>query len=270
MLPGYNSMMQHLNLPPLTLDGTSDPLEYNQLEIDTFYLPLARFLLNKIAGTPRFVIGIGGPPACGKSAFTSLLSAVCCAVAAAPIAAAVSLDGWHYPNQYLDTHTLVRNGVEVPLRRVKGGPASFDSGAALAFLKLIRTEPRLAYPTYSRILHDPLPDGAWIEPHHHLILMEGNYLLVDQAPWDAFAALFDLSIFLTAPRAELIHSLRERHLRGGKDSAAVEKHMQFSDYPNMDLITQHSRAADITVEKADSRRIVNVTYPPAETHPGGG
>lgn len=262
--------MQPLDLPHLTLDGTPDRLEHDVEEINEFYVPLARFLLSKLTEARCFLVGIGGPPACGKSAFTVLLSAVCCAVARGPVAAAIGLDGWHYPNQYLDTHMLVHNGVEIPLRRVKGGPASFNTSEALAFLRQVREGSRLTYPLYSRKLHDPVPNSAWIEPQHRLILMEGNYLLLDQPPWDAFAPLFDLSIFLSAPRDQLIQSLRERHLRGGKDSADVEKHMQFSDIPNMDLVSSHSRPADIYVEKADARKIVKITYTPVQTLPGGG
>lgn len=252
--------MQHLHLPPITLDGTTDLLSVDNAEIDQFYAPLASFLLNKSSGARRFVVGIAGPPACGKSAFTALLSAVCSALAHGPVAAAVGMDGWHYPNQYLDTHTIVHQSVEIALRKLKGAPASFDTAGLMTFLQQVREQPSLAYPLYSRHLHDPVPQAARIDNQQRLVLIEGNYLLLDQPPWDALADLFDLTIFLTAPRAQLILSLRERHLRGGKASETVEQHLQFSDIPNIDLILLHSKPADISVDKSDSRHIVNITY----------
>ena len=95
-----------------------------------------------------------------------------------------------------------------------------------------------------------------------LILIEGNYLLLDQPPWDSFESQFDLTIFLNAPRDLLLQALRDRHLRGGKDLAAVEKHMQFSDTPNMDLILHHSKPASVRIEKSDARHILRICYPP--------
>ncbi len=254
--------MQPLNLPLLTLDGTSDRLEYDRAELEAFYLPLAQFLLAKMSPARRFVVGIAGPPAGGKSAFTQLLSAVCCALAGSPIAAAVGLDGWHFPNHYLDSHTLIHNGVEIPLRKVKGGPFSFDVAAVWEFLNQLRTQAEMAYPLYSRELHDPIPAAAQLTAQQRLILIEGNYILLDQPPWDAFESQFDLTIFLNTPSELLLQALRDRHLRGGKDPEAVEKHMQFSDTPNMDLILYHSKPASIRIEKSGARHILRIGYPP--------
>jgi len=253
--------VQPLRLPPLTLDGTTHPLEYDQDQIERFYLPLARWLLARLAPAGRMIVGIGGPPACGKSAFASLLSAVCCAAAGVPVAAAIGLDGWHYPNEYLDSHTVLRDGQEIPLRRLKGGPLSFDVPAVLAFLDQARALPDLAYPLYSRELHDPLPGAGQLSANQRLLLVEGNYLLLDLPPWDAFATRFDLTISISAPREVFVMALRERHLRGGKPPAAVEQHMNFSDLPNIDLVLQHSRPAAIQVRKSDARRIADILYP---------
>ena len=257
----YNPLVQPINLPNLTLDGTQSPLEYTAAEIETFYIPLAQYLLHQSIQKTRYVVGIAGPPACGKSAFCSLLSAVINALAGDRVSAAIGLDGWHFPNWYLDSHFIHRGGVELPLRKVKGSPPSFDAQSALAFLHSLRISDSLTYPTYSRILHDPIPDSGRIETGQRIILIEGNYLLLDQPPWDQFKAQFDLSIFLTAPREPLIQSLRERHLRGGKDPQAVENHMRFSDIPNFDLILSHSVAADLVIEKKDSRAIRQIIYP---------
>jgi putative kinase len=250
-----------LHLPNLTLDGTSTPLESTPWEIERFYLPLANYITRLQPTHRRLLIGIGGPPASGKSVFTALLAAVINAAQGSPVALSLGLDGWHYPNSYLDTHTVLKDGVSVPLRKVKGAPPSFDATSALAFLRRMDSEDTLVYPVYSRQVHDPVPAPDPILPRHRIILFEGNYLLLNTPPWTSFHPLFDRTVFLRAPRELLLAGLRERHLRSGKDPTEVERHIAFSDLGNLDLILEHSVHPDIRVEKSDSRYIRDIIYP---------
>jgi putative kinase len=264
--------MSPIKLPDMMLDGTSTPLEVDGDEIDRFYLPLARNLLNRLIDHPRCLVGIGGPPACGKSAFSQLLAAVVNALNSqdqqgdeglaptAPISIQVGLDGWHYPNSYLDTHFILRGGAEISLRKVKGSPASFNALELLDFLQRLRQGRNPVYPLYSRVFHDPQPTGQ-ILASHRLILVEGNYLLLNAPPWNTIRELFDLTLFLTAPREILLKALYDRHLRGGKLPEDIQSHMAFSDVPNLDLILSNSHPADILIRKSDSRRVLEIIYP---------
>ena len=251
--------MDFPSLPHLTHDGTSARLEIDPVDIRLFYTPLAKIILKK-AGESRFVIGVAGPPGCGKTAFTAILCAVINACAGLNTAVCIGLDGWHYPNSYLDSHLTIRNGQEIPLRMVKGAPESYDTDAAISFLRAARSGSAERFPVYSRARHDPCPQAGHLEQHNRILLMEGNYLLLDSPVWRDFPPLMDLSIFLTAPRDHLIAALRRRHLAGGKRPEMVEQHILFSDMPNLDLILAHSRPADILVEKTDSRRISKILF----------
>lgn len=248
-------------LPPLTLDGTETRLEIDPIELKRFYMPLADYLIQKSAGHHRYIIGIAGPPGSGKSAFTLLMAAIINTKVGQEAAAPVGLDGWHFPNAYLDANTTTRNGKAISLRRVKGAPETFDAPSALQFLRSARQGKTLHYPVYSREMHEPIPSGGYLSPEHRLVLMEGNYLLLNFPGWHEFHSLFDSTIFITAPREELILSLRARHIRGGKELEAVERHLAFSDLPNLDLILSQSSPADIQFNKMDSRHIDNVIYP---------
>jgi putative kinase len=253
--------MDFQSLPKLTLDGTNQPLEIDPVELSEFYIPLADLLVQKSSEQRRFIIGIAGPPGSGKTAFTSILTAVINARIGHEAAVNVGLDGWHFRNSYLETHTVLRDGTLIPLRRVKGAPESFDTASALSFLRSARQGKALAYPLYSRERHDPISSAGSITQQHQIILMEGNYLLLNAPGWEEFRNLFDLSIFITAPRDELVAALRARHIRGGKDPDTVEKHLQFSDLPNLELIMSQSAPPDIQIIKFDSRRIEKILYP---------
>jgi pantothenate kinase len=282
------SVWQAFCQTPLFLDQTSQPLEIDHDETLAYYVPLARLALSHARLDRRVIIAVAGPPGSGKSAFATALTAVVNIVAAqkpnpltpypareggsdiplcrgegvgAP-AALVGLDGWHYPNAYLDTHTLTRAGETFPLRRIKGAPETYDLSqiaafltAAVAPLEVANTAP-LLYPVYSRTQHDPIPNDGVLEPWQRIIVLEGNYWLLDESPWRRFWPLFSLRIFLTAEPAHLLAGLRERHLRGQKDPAFVEKHMAAVDLPNIARVLDHAGPADVIVHKADSRRIV--------------
>jgi pantothenate kinase len=40
--------------------------------------------------------------------------------------------------------------------------------------------------------------GRIIAPEHRFLIAEGNYLLLDEAPWLHLADMFDLTVMLTA------------------------------------------------------------------------
>ncbi len=258
-----NPFWQRLTAAPHYLDQTDQRLDIDPPEVERFFLPLAQALL-ELAASRRCLVAVAGPPGVGKSAFAATLALVANALADLEIALVVGLDGWHYPNAYLDDHTCLRGGRRVPLCSVKGAPETFDALAALATLAAIRNnrpDETVTFPIYSRALHEPLANAGKAAPTHKLILFEGNYWLLDQAPWSSASPHFDRSIFLTASPETLLVGLRERQVRGGRTPEVADAHIQAVDLPNMRLVLDHSAPANWTITKADSRRIVSATPP---------
>jgi len=246
---------ERLARAPLYLDQTDTRLEIERAEVEQFYAPLAERLLAGISPERRKIAVVAGPPGSGKTAFAALLAAAANATAAEETAVLVGLDGWHFPNSYLDSHTIERDGARKPMRRIKGAPETYDLEAAYACLERAPAQDQLAFPVYSRQAHDPIPAGGRIEPWHRLVILEGNYWLLDEMPWRRFQPLFDLRVFLSASRETLVEGLRERHLRGEKTPEATEQHIRTVDLPNIDRVLNGSLPAEVVVHKADSRRI---------------
>jgi putative kinase len=249
-----------LGQTPLFLDQTDTLLEVAREEIAEYYAPLAVAALGAVRPGRREIVAVAGPPGSGKSAFATALTAVINAMAGMEAAALVGLDGWHYPNEYLDNHAIERAGEAVPLRRIKGAPETYDQDGIRAFLSRAGAARRLAYPLYSRELHDPIPGAGAIGNGQRIVVLEGNYWLLDEAPWNSYWRLFDLRIFLTAEPGDLLPGLRQRHLRGGKDPDFVEQHLLINDVPNIERVLGHSGPADVLVRKADSRRITGIEW----------
>ena len=191
---------EQLRKTQLTLDQTDTLLEVDREEVEKFYDPLALRLLELGCGRNRLLVAVAGPPASGKTAFATLLVATINTESGREEAVLVQQDGWHYPNEYLNTHIIRRNGEEVLLRHIKGAPETYDTETAYAFLECIKQGGRMTYPVYSRRLHNPVPNAGTVEPKHHIAVIEGNYWLLQENPWQRFQDLFDIRIFLTASR----------------------------------------------------------------------
>jgi pantothenate kinase len=239
----------------LFLDQTDAPLEIDRKQVEQFYYPLATWLLSKTESVPRLMVAVAGPPGSGKSAFGMLLVAVLNAEAEGSVAALVGLDGWHYSNAYLETHFIERGGERIALRSIKGAPETFDATAAYDCLSRIRLGGRVSFPVYSRRLHEPIPDGETINPDHRIVVVEGNYLLLDEEPWAPFRDVFGVRIFISASPETLLDGLRQRHLRGGKAPAQIERHMRQVDLPNIRRVLPSAVHAQVCVYKTDIWRI---------------
>jgi pantothenate kinase len=246
---------ERLTRSTLFLDQTDVLLEIDRAQVEQFYDPLATHLLSKSRPVPRLMVAVAGPPGSGKSVFGMLLVAVLNAEAEDSIAALVGLDGWHYSNAYLETHFIERNGEQIPLRSIKGAPETFDAAGAYACLSRIRLGGQVSFPVYSRKLHEPIPAGETIYPVHRIIVVEGNYLLLEEEPWRGFRHLFDVRVFICASLETLLDGLRGRHLRGGKAPAVIEQHLREVDLPNIKRVEPSAVHAQVCVYKADTRRI---------------
>jgi putative kinase len=251
---------ERLSKASLYLDETEKHLEIDRSQVEQFYLPLADYLTAFMEDHSRLVVGVAGPPGCGKSAFSALLAAVINARTAQDTSCMVGMDGWHFPNSYLDQHTILRSGKLVLLRSIKGAPETFDAQAMLACLAAIRKGEIVDYPVYSRRLHDPIPNGAQIRANHRYVIVEGNYLFLNEPPWNAFQPVFDVRIFVKASLQAIQAGLLERHRHGGKTPEEAQKQIQAVDLPNAERVLSGSSPASIVVHKLNSNLIRSIEW----------
>jgi len=231
-------------------------------ELWRFYLPLCHALSVMASRTQRRVIaGVTGPGAGGKSVFALLL---CGLYNAAMDGGAVvcPLDGFHYPNAYLDAHTITdAEGRVVSLRSVKGSPPSFDVRGFLGVLRAIRSGRTVEAPRYDRRLHDPVPGAIRIGPKERLVLVEGNYLLLAEGAWAQVAGLLDLSVFLVQPLEVVREAMIERFVAGGRTEADARAYYERVDRRNYEIIMSTLDRADVIVERGADQHIRAVRRP---------
>ena len=80
------------------------------------------------------------------------------------------------------------------------------------------------------------------------IVVEGNYLLLQDPPWDALASQFDTTVFLDVPYDTLKARLTDRWKALAPDD--FETKMEGNDLPNARLVLDRSRDADYRILNA--------------------
>lgn len=184
----------------------------------------------------RFIVALAGPPAAGKSFLSGWLCRELNARRPGS-AAVVPMDGYHYDNAVLEPRGLVP---------VKGAPETFDCDGLRHDLERIRRADRpVAVPVFDRPLDLARAGGRLIAPEHRLVIVEGNYLLLDQAPWPVLRPLFDMTLFLEVPDELLEARLIQRWREMGQDPAGALERTRDKDMLNARLIKAASVPADL-------------------------
>jgi len=199
---------------------------------------LDRFL--KCGDAERTIVILAGPPACGKGVLCALWGHL--AAEAGVSYVAVSQDGFHFPNAYL---------AERGLLAVKGSPDTFDArGMTIAMAQLAAGTP-VVWPTYDRTIHEPRPDGPSVNGQR-LVVVEGNYLLLDEPHWASVRRHGHLSVRIEVDTSVLRKRLVARHVRGGLSQAQAEAKFSSSDLNNIIEVNERSVQADVALlRKAD-------------------
>lgn len=198
----------------------------------------------------RTIVFLAAPPGTGKTTLAAALAQLAATIPDAPRVQSIGMDGFHYPSAYLAHHVFTRpDGTVAPLKSIKGAPETFDVAALERTLRDTRESPgTVLWPTYSRRVHDVVADGAAIDAP--VVIVEGNYLLLDEDGWRDLANLCDLSIFLDADEGMLRDRLVARKMRGGMERADAERFVDASDLANVRRVRAGSRAADVQLALA--------------------
>ncbi|WP_274541951.1 MULTISPECIES: nucleoside/nucleotide kinase family protein [Dermacoccus] len=193
----------------------------------------------------RLVLAVAGAPGAGKSTVCELLLAE--AQNRDVSAIVVPMDGWHLAHR-----TLERLG----LAQVKGAPQTFDAEGFVALVARIAGQrpgdPSVWAPEFRREIEDAVTGAVEIRPEHRLVVVEGNYLLLDEHPWRNLAGFFDTAWVLTPDESTRRIRLVERHERYGRSTEDARAHALGSDETNARRIEHNMVArAGLTVLEVD-------------------
>ena len=203
---------------------------------------LAALPANFASGERRYIIGIAGPPASGKStlaaALRDALNADPAADGTAEVAAIAALDGFHYDDRVLHARGH---------RPRKGAPFTFDTEGFRATLERLAAPSReaVAVPVFDRDLELSRAAAAIVEPHHRVVITEGNYVLLDDERWRGARALLDFTVLLCVASGELRRRLMHRWRVHGYGPAEAKEKTEANDLVNARLVAGNSVEPDL-------------------------
>lgn len=185
-------------------------------------------------GARRFIVALAGAPGAGKSTLVANL-----ARDLGQVAAVVPMDGYHLDNAVLDDRGQ---------RARKGAPWTFDVAGLSRDLERLRADDGpVLVPVFDRDLDLSRAAARQIAPEARILLVEGNYLLVQENPWSSLARFWDLDVMLSVPEDELNRRLVARWLAHGHSPDAARARAEGNDLPNARYVITHSRPAQIVI-----------------------
>ncbi len=198
---------------------------------------LASLIRQRSVGASRFMVGIAGAPASGKSTLAEHLRDAL--VAAGETAIVVPMDGFHYDDDILNARGH---------RSRKGAPFTFDASGFEVLLKRIKAgESNIAIPVFDRSMELARAGADIVDDMAKFIVVEGNYLLLNQEPWNRLKPLFDFTVYLAVPLEELEQRLINRWLGFGFDMDYARNWIASNDILNIREVIANSAAADLTI-----------------------
>ena len=180
----------------------------------------------------RQILGIIGAPGAGKSTLVAqIVEYFGAQVVVLP------MDGFHL--------------ADAELRRLgrdqrKGAPDTFDAAGFVSLLSRVRhqTDEVIYAPEFDRSLEAAIAGSIAIAPETPLVIVEGNYLLLQTSEWRHVRPLLDVSWYVDVDEALRVSRLIERHVQFGRTPEAARAWVMASDEPNARLIEPCKPLAD--------------------------
>ncbi|MCC5956608.1 MAG: nucleoside triphosphate hydrolase [Natronohydrobacter sp.] len=192
--------------------------------------------LRSLSGPKRKLIAIAGAPASGKSVISGALRDLL--QQDGIVAEVVPMDGFHLDNALLDARGL---------RARKGAPETFDVAGFIALIHRLKREQEVVYPLFDRSRDLSIAGAGVIGANCDMVIIEGNYLLFDEAPWSDLAGLWDYSIWLDTPIETVRQRCISRWLTHGHDPRAAQQRAEGNDIANARRIIAARLPADLTL-----------------------
>ena len=185
----------------------------------------------------RVLVALAGAPGSGKSTLASelhrrLTQQKCRAMV-------VPMDGFHLDNAILEARGL---------RQRKGAPETFDADGFLHLINRLREPVEVIAPIFDRTRDLSVAGAVVIPANCQVVIVEGNYLMFEETPWEFLAPLWDLTARIDVPMEKLRARLIQRWLSLNYSRAVATQRAERNDIPNAQRVIDKALPCDITLK----------------------
>ena len=184
----------------------------------------------------RYFIALSGPPASGKSTISEKL--VKDLTLKGHNSSILQMDGFHYDDQILKQKSLLLK---------KGAPETFDVMGFLNFLFRLQNENEVAIPIFDRSLELSRSSAVIISKETRVVIVEGNYILLQTHPWRELHKFFNSTIMISTKHEILEKRLIERWRSFNIPEEEIKQKVFENDLPNGVNVIKNSILADFNL-----------------------
>ncbi|XP_020093113.1 putative uridine kinase C227.14 isoform X2 [Ananas comosus] len=202
----------------------------------------------------KYIVGLAGPPGAGKSTLASevirrvnllwsqKLVEANSTLLPDEVATVLPMDGFHLYRYQLDA---MENPKEAHARR--GAPWTFNPELLFKCLQTLRNEGSVYAPSFDHGVGDPVENDIFVSSQHKVVIVEGNYLLLEEDTWKDLSALFDEKWFIDVDIDVAMQRVLNRHISTGKEPDVAKWRIEYNDRPNAELIMKSKKHADLVI-----------------------
>ena len=185
----------------------------------------------------RYFIALSGPPASGKSTISEKLAND---LSAKDYNSSIlQMDGFHYDDLILKEKKLLLK---------KGAPETFDVMGLINFVSRLQKEDEVVIPIFDRSLELSRSSAVIISKNTKVIIVEGNYILLNSYPWCELHKFFNTTVMINCEKKILEKRLIERWKNFNLPKEEIDEKVYKNDLPNGVNVLKNSIKADYILE----------------------
>ena len=188
-------------------------------------------------GKKRYFIALSGPPASGKSTISEKF--IKDLNAKGIQSSILQMDGFHYDDLILKEKKLLSK---------KGAPETFDVMGLINFVSRLHKEDEVVIPIFDRSLELSRSSAVIISKNTKVIIVEGNYVLLNSYPWSELHKFFNTTVMINCEKKILEKRLIKRWENFNLPKKEIDEKVYKNDLPNGVNVLKNSIGAEYILE----------------------